>query len=373
MSEKNENITKHSAPRRAQKRILRFMKNITVQPNITILQSMKKLSQSGEKCLVIIDNKGILLGTLSDGDLRKAILNGSEISDSIHNIYESNPTVLIDGKYEVADVKKIFTQHKFDLIPVVNNQGKLIDIILWDKIFNNGKKDQKEKLNVPVVVMAGGKGTRMEPFTKVLPKPLVPIHEKPIIEHIIERFTEIGCSAFYLTVNYKEKILKAYFEELQPEYDVVFVDEKEPLGTAGSMQYLKGKFDKPFFVTNCDIIIKTDCRVLYEFHQKNNYDITLVASAKEYIIPYGACSLNEDGHLSHINEKPKYNFLINTGLYVLNPDVLNFIPNGKFYHITHLIEEANSQGRKVGVFPVDDDDWVDIGQWAEYKKAINKL
>jgi dTDP-glucose pyrophosphorylase len=348
------------------------MKNITVQPNITIRQSMKKLNQSGEKCLIIIDNKGILLGTLSDGDLRKAILNGSEMNDSIHNIYQSNPTVLIDGKYKVADVKKIFTQQRFDLIPVVNNRGELIDIILWDEILKNGKKDQKEKLNVPVVIMAGGKGTRMEPFTMVLPKPLVPINEKPIIEHIIERFTDIGCLYFHLTINYKGKILKAFFEELQPNYSLSFIDEKEPLGTAGSLQYLNGKFDKPFFVTNCDIIIKADYVSLYEFHQKNNYDITLVASAKEYVIPYGTCELNGDGHLSRINEKPKYDFLVNTGLYVLNPDVLNFIPKDKFYHITHLIEDLKNSGKKVGVFPVDDDDWIDIGQWAEYKKAIDK-
>ena len=349
------------------------MKDVLAKPDITIRKAMKKLSKSGEKCLVIIDKNKILLGTLSDGDLRKAILNGTEMSDSIQQIYQSNPTVLIDGEYEKEDIKKTFTQHRFDLIPVVNNRGELIDIIFWDEILNNGKKNQKEKLNVPVVIMAGGKGTRMEPFTKVLPKPLIPIHGKSIIEHIIERFSEIGCSDFYLTVNYKGRILKAYFEELRPEYDVAFVDEKEPLGTAGSLQYLDGRFNEPFFVTNCDIIIKTDYASLYEFHKKNNYDITLVASAKEYIIPYGTCELNGDGHLSHINEKPQYDFLINTGLYVLNPDVLNLIPKDKFYHITHLIEDAKNQGKKIGVFPVDDDDWIDIGQWAEYKKAIDKF
>jgi NDP-sugar pyrophosphorylase family protein len=219
--------------------------------------------------------------------------------------------------------------------------------------------------------MAGGKGTRMEPFTKVLPKPLVPINEKPIIEHIIEKFTEVGCLDFYLTLNYKGKILKAYFEELQPEYNVSFVDEKKPLGTAGSLKYLMGKFNKPFFVTNCDIIIKANYASLYDFHLKGKYDITLVASAKEYIIPYGTCELNGNGHLSHINEKPKYDFLINTGLYILNPDILKIIPNNKFYHITHLIEDVKSMGKTIGVFPIDEDEWIDIGQWAEYKKALD--
>ncbi len=187
---------------------------------------------------------------------------------------------------------------------IVDENHLVVDFITWSGM--GGKSQPKKSLgDIPVIIMAGGKGTRMEPFTKILPKPLVPVHEKPIIEHIIERFTDFGCHEFHLTVNYKGRILKAYFEELQPEYDIAFVDEKEPLGTAGSLQYLNGKFDKPFFVTNCDIIIKADYASLYEFHQKNNYDITLVASAKEYIIPYGTCELNGDGHLSHINENFK--------------------------------------------------------------------
>ena len=349
------------------------MKDITVKPDITIRQAMKKLSHFGRKCIVIVDEKHTLLGTLSDGDLRKAILDGSDMADSIHNIYQSKPTVLVNGKYKHDEAKKLFIKYMFDLIPVVDEQNKLINVLYWETVLNNGIKKQKEKLNVPVVIMAGGKGTRMEPFTKVLPKPLVPIHDKPIIEHIIDRFREIGCSDFYSTVNYKGKILKAYFEELQPKYNVSFVDESDPLGTAGSLQYLKEKFDKPFFVTNCDIIIKINYESLYKFHQKNNYEITLVASAKEYIIPYGTCELNGDGHLSHINEKPKYDFLINTGLYVLNPDILQLIPKNKFYHITHLIEDIKKSGKKVGVFPVDDDAWIDIGQWEEYKNAIDKF
>ena len=347
------------------------MKDITVKLDITIRQAMKKLSQYGKKCLVIIDETQTLLGTLSDGDLRKAILKGFVPGDSINKIYQSKPTVLVGGKYKHDEAKILFTKNMFDLIPVVNDEGKLIDVLHWEIVLNNGrKKILKNKLNIPVVIMAGGKGARLEPFTKVLPKPLLPIHDKPIIEHIIERFKDIGCSDFYLTVNYKGKILKAYFEELQPEYDVTFIDENEPLGTAGSLQYLNDKFDKPFFVTNCDIIIKTDYESLYKFHHKGGYDITLVASDKEYVIPYGTCELNTDGYLSHIIEKPKYDFLVNTGLYVLNPDILKIIPENKFYHITHLIEDAKNQGKKVGVFPIDDDAWIDIGQWAEYKKAI---
>jgi len=348
------------------------MKDITVTLEITIREAMKALDKTSEKCLLVVDENKKLIGTLTDGDLRRGILSGMNFSENISECYNKDATTFTQGNYIQEGAARVLRDKKLDLIPVIDKDGKVVDYLTWSNI-NGGKQKKKVLDDVSVVIMAGGKGTRMEPFTNVLPKPLVPIHEKPIIEHIIERFTDTGCSDFYLTVNYKGKILKAYFEELKPDYSVSFIDENEPLGTAGSLQYLKGKFDKPFFVTNCDIIIKADYVDLYEFHQKGGYDITLVASAKEYIIPYGTCELNGDGHLSHISEKPKYDFLINTGLYILNPDMLSMIPQNKFYHITHLIEDAKNIGKKVGVFPIDDDAWIDVGQWAEYKKAVNIL
>jgi dTDP-glucose pyrophosphorylase len=348
------------------------MKDLTVKLEITIREAMKALDNTAEKCLLVIDDNKKLLGTLTDGDLRRGILRGVKFSEDISNSYKNNPIVFVQNQYTSDEAKRILRDKKIDLIPIVDEEYKVVDYITWSNM-NGGKQNKKTLDDVSVVIMAGGKGTRMEPFTKVLPKPLIPINEKPIIEHIIERFIDTGCSDFHLTVNYKGKILKAYFEELKPDYSVSFVDENKPLGTAGSLQYLKGKFDKPFFVTNCDIIIKADYVNLYEFHQKGGYDITLVASAKEYIIPYGTCELNGDGHLSHINEKPKYDFLINTGLYILNPDVMSIIPKNKFYHITHMIDNLKDAGKRIGVFPIDDDAWIDIGQWAEYKKVMELL
>ena len=348
------------------------MKDITVKLDITIRQAMKALDKTAEKCLLVIDENNLLLGTLTDGDLRRSILAGAQFSEDISECYHKRPITLVEGHFKIEEAKQLLREKKLDIIPVIDDEGTLIEYLTWGSL-DDVQKPARSLQDVPVVIMAGGKGARLEPFTKVLPKPLVPIQEKPIIEHIIERFTDITCSEFYLSVNYKGRILKAYFEELQPDYNVTFVDENEPLGTAGSLQLLMGKFDKPFFVTNCDIIVKADCVSLYEFHQKGGYDITLVASTKEYIIPYGTCELNGDGHLSHINEKPHYDFLINTGLYVLNPNMLKLIPENKFYHITHLIEDAKNQGKKVGVFPIDDEAWIDVGQWAEYQKAVKQL
>ena len=347
--------------------------SVFFNPINTIKDALKRISKTGEKCLVVVDENEKLLGTLSDGDLRKAILRGSRISDSIEGIYKVKPTVFLIGEYSNKQAKETFIKRKIDLIPVVNREDIVVNVLFWGKIFSNDNHKTHHKLDVPVVIMAGGKGTRLEPFTKVLPKPLVPINEKPLIEHILERFTDVGVNTFIITINYKARIMKAFFEELNPDFSVDFVEEQEPLGTAGSLRFLKNRFDTPFFVTNCDIIIKADYPDLYAFHQNNSYDITLVASMKNYIIPYGTCQLNDEGYLKNINEKPEYDFLVNTGLYVLNTDVLQLIPGNQLYHITHLIEDAQKNGKRIGVYPIDDEAWIDVGQWAEYQKTVNQL
>ena len=350
------------------------MKKILIGPNTTIRQAMKILEKTSLGCLLVVDDQNSLLGTLTDGDLRRAILSGKSFSVEIVDSYCKNPITLQQGSYTQSDVEQLLRMNKIELIPIIDADNRAVHYVTWSTIESGEIHFQSDEIcQVPVIIMAGGKGTRLEPFTKVLPKPLVPINDKPIIEHIIERFLAVGSTEFYLTVNYKSRIMKAYFEELNPNYSVTFIDEPEPLGTAGSLRFLRGKMKEPFFVTNCDIVVKSDYASLYKFHINNQYDVTLVASAKEYVIPYGTCELNGEGHLSHINEKPTYDFLINTGLYILNPEVLNFIPKNKFYHITHLIEDLKNAGKKIGVFPIDEDSWIDIGEWAEYKKAVERL
>jgi len=202
---------------------------------------------------------------------------------------------------------------------------------------------------------------------------LMPVMEKTIIEHIIDQFASYGCKDFFISVNYKSKIIKAYFEELDPSYDVTFIEEKNPLGTAGGLGLLKDKIKKPFFVSNCDILIKTNFEKLFDHHSKGGFQMSLVASAKDYIIPYGTCDLAEDGSLERINEKPSYEFLINTGLYVMNPEILKLIPSDKVFHATCLMENVKKTGGNIGVFPVNESSWIDIGQWGEYKNSFEKI
>ncbi len=255
------------------------------------------------------------------------------------------------------------------MLPILEKNGTLAGYLSWQDIFGVQRKNENLK-GVSAVIMAGGKGDRLEPFTKVLPKPLIPVNEKPVIEHIIEKFTFFGMADFYLTVNYKSRILKSFFQELQPEYSVKFFDETKPLGTVGGLKPHKKNFKDPFFVTNCDIIIDSDYSDIYNFHISNKNDLTLVASTKDFEIPYGVCKLDKKGQLSGINEKPKQNFLANTGLYILNPEVLNLIPKNKFFHMTDLIKNAKKKKMKVGLYPIEDSKWIDIGQWSEYRKTL---
>ena len=174
---------------------------VVVPADITIREAMKKLSQTGEKALVVVEKDDRLLGTLSDGDLRKAILRGVQVNEAISKIYQRTPSTLIEGEFNTADAKRIFTENKFDLIPVVTAGGKLVDVLFWEHVFLVPKEKDPLPDGVSVVIMAGGKGTRLEPFTRVLPKPLIPVHEKPIIEHVIDQFLEYKASKFFITIS----------------------------------------------------------------------------------------------------------------------------------------------------------------------------
>ena len=221
--------------------------------------------------------------------------------------------------------------------------------------------------------MAGGKGTRLEPFTYIMPKPLIPIGNKPIIEIIIERFAEFGINEFYISLNYKANMIKAYFEGRPISEFLHYILEDSPLGTAGALKKLKDLIKSTFIVSNCDIIVKSDYSKIIDFHKSGKYDLTLVASMHHYTIPYGVCYVENGGDLKEISEKPEYDFLINTGMYVLEPNVIDFIPENTFYHITHLIDNLKKNNRKVGVYPVYEKSWIDVGQWEEYKNAIKYL
>ncbi len=328
------------------------------------------MSEVGEKCLVVIDPGKRVIGTLSDGDLRRGILSGKRLEESIEDLYFQSPTILEKGAYSKTDLKGLFLEHRFELIPVVDESGVIVDVHTWDQVLNDGETSEVGHCDLPVVIMAGGRGTRLEPFTKILPKPLVPVEGRPVIDHIIDRFTRFGVKDIYLSINYKSRILKAFFEEDEREYNVSFVEESEPLGTAGSLRMLTGSLAGPFLVTNCDVLVDLDLEDLEKFHRERKNVATIVASAKKFVIPYGQCVLDKIGNLASIEEKPEHNYLVNAGLYLLESEVLDLIAPGEFLHVTSLLERVRERGGRVGVYPVGENSWIDVGQWSEYRKAV---
>ena len=221
--------------------------------------------------------------------------------------------------------------------------------------------------------MAGGKGTRLKPLTNVIPKPLIPVGDKTIIQEIMDQFEGIGCTKFYISVNYKVDMMKFYFSQLEHQYDIKYFQEDKPLGTIGSVALLKGKINTPFIVSNCDIVIDQDYRDVYDYHVQNGNEITLVAAVKTTRIPYGVVETGENGLLVSLKEKPENTFMFNTGVYILNPELIDDIPTGIVFHITDLMEKVKARGGRIGCFPVSDKAWHDMGEWSEYLRMIKVL
>ena len=349
------------------------MLKLLTNPKISLREALKLLKNTGKKCIIIVNKKNRLLGTLTDGDLRNHILLGKKLDESIEKVFNSKPAFFFQEKLNLKNAKKEIIKNRFELVPIVNKDKVVVDVITWDQSLSPDLKLLKKNLQASVIIMAGGKGTRLQPFTHILPKPLIPIKGKAIIEHIIDKFNMYGIDDFHISINYKSSLIEAYFKELKPSYKIKFIKENVPLGTIGVLSKFTKKFIKPVFVSNSDIIIESDLVDIYNFHKKNKNEITVVASAKNYEIPYGVCKIDKKGNLNNIAEKPKFNFLANTGLYVINPKIFKLIPKNKKFDMTELIKKTKSLKKKIGVYPVDEDSWTDIGQWNEYKRAVEKL
>lgn len=352
--------------------MIKEFSNILINKSASVKDAMKQLDKTAEKILFVVQENNKLVGSLTDGDIRRWILKDGDLQSEVKDVCYKG-TYFVNLDYDLELVKEEILRRKIVYVPVLNDGKEIIEFLIWDKLFDSKIiRKAKIKLDAEVVIMAGGKGTRLDPFTKILPKPLIPIGDKTILEIIIDKFTAYQINHFYISVNHKAKIIKSYFEEIQPKYKLNYIDEDKPLGTVGALKKLDGKLTKDIILTNCDIIIEADYSDLLNHHIEKKNDITIVASLKHYNIPYGICEIENGGTLVGLKEKPEYDFLVNTGMYVIKPEVLNYIPKDEFYHITHLIEKIKST-HKIGIYPISENSWIDTGEWVEYKKAVEKL
>jgi len=346
-------------------------KKVFIKPSHTIKQALRQMDAMGEKTLLIVDENNMLLGTITDGDIRGWILKGRDLMGCVSKVMNSKP-ISLDQNFERKIAKQLMVKQMLECLPVVDSNKKVISAVWWVDLFENKSKKLK-KLKIPVVIMAGGEGARLAPFTKILPKPLMPLGDKPIIEIIIGRFMDYGCNDFYLSLNYKSNIIKAYFSDFEHAYKISYILENKPLGTAGSLHFLGTKIKKTFFVSNCDILIEADYADILKFHYERKNKITLVSSMKNFSIPYGVCEIENGGILKGIKEKPEFDFFVTTGMYVLDKTVLKDIPKNKFYNMTDLVSDYLEKGKKVGVYPVSEKSWLDTGQFDALHETLKKF
>lgn len=342
--------------------------NRIIDKNNTILQAMKQMDQERVKLLFVFCRNDFM-GILTIGDIQRAIIANKSLNTLVNEIVDTNKVYAYSDE-TLNQIKEKMFHLRSECMPVLDRKGNLIDVYFWKDVFGENKEIQFEKLNIPVIIMAGGQGARLKPFTNVIPKPLLPIGDKTILEIILDKFSQIGCSEFYMSVNYKSELLQYYMENVQNQYKINYFKEDKPLGTIGSIFLLKNKIATPFFVTNCDILIEQDLGEIYKYHIENQNDITIVTAIKSYQIPYGVIETGENGQMTNLTEKPELSYMINTGVYILQPEMIDEVPDNEFFHITDLIDKIRKKGGKVGCFPISEKSWIDIGDWNEYLKLL---
>ena len=333
--------------------------------NLTLAEAMQKIDANTSGILFLVDSATKLIGCITDGDIRRFLLSGGKLDAPVMKAANRNP------KFAFSDEEALQLYHKrnYIVIPIVDIEKHVTNL------YNGEENISKERaaLSIPVVINAGGRGTRLDPFTRVLPKPLIPVGDLPIIEHIMKEFQSYSCEQFHIIVNYKKELMKAYFAESDNSYDISWYDEEKPLGTGGGLSLLRGRLNETFFFTNCDNLLQANYERMLEFHRENGNVITMVCAYKNFSIPYGVIEMGVNGKIESMKEKPLVSFLTNTGIYIVEPDVLVDIEDNVAIGFPDIVEKQRQKGCKVAVFPVSESEWMDMGQLNELEKMRKKL
>lgn len=327
--------------------------------------AMNQLNQTAHGILFAWDNGQRLTAALTDGDIRRHLLAGGTLDDSVSAAGNPHPICARSA----GQAERLLQERDCVAVPVTDDAGKVVDIVMEPV----RRATPRAALGLPVVIMAGGKGTRLEPYTKILPKPLIPVGDLPIMEHIMRQFRQYGCTEFHGIVNYKKQLIKAYFSENEDQYDTFWYDEDKPLGTGGGLSLLKGRMHETFFLTNCDVLILADYEKILQLHRETGSAVTMVCAEKNVTIPYGVIETAADGTITAMREKPEFRFLTNTGMYLVEPEVLEDIGENEVIGFPDVIERQRQKGRRVSAYTVGEEDWLDMGQLDELKRMEERL
>jgi len=339
---------------------MKNIEKIKINQNVTIKKALKVISHGNIKIAIVVDKKDKLIGTITDGDIRRGFLKGLDINSSIKSIFNNKP---ITGKKNDSEEKllNIALSKEVNQIPIVDNKKRLIRIYIIEELIKNKIKFNK------VVIMAGGKGIRLRPLTKNIPKPMLKVGNKPILETIIKSFKDCGFRDLIICVNYKSHIIEKYFDKGEKfGVKIEYIREKKKMGTAGALSLVKQKLTEPFFVINGDLITNLDFGKMLDFHNRHNALATM--GVKEYSInsPYGEVSLRDE-NICSIKEKPSYKFFVNAGIYILDPKCIKLVPKN-FFDMTSLFKKIILTKKKTISFPLDEY-WKDVGKLSDYQEA----
>lgn len=327
----------------------------------TIRDALQIINNGAIQMAVVVDSEGKLLGTITDGDIRRGLLNNLRLEDSVETILHTTPTIatLSDTKEEI--LQKALTK-KLHQIPIIDEEYRVLGI---QEINDLIKPSSKPNM---VVLMVGGLGSRLRPLTEVTPKPMLKVGNKPILQTIVEKFAEYGFNEIVLCVNYKSHIIQDYFGDGSAfGVTITYIFEEERMGTAGALSLLTSLPNKPFFVMNGDLLTNINFDHLCNYHLTQNAMATMCVREYDFQVPYGVVNMEGNTILS-IQEKPVHKFFVSAGIYMLNPDVIRYIPKNQFYDMPSLFEALIQQGQKAVSFPIREY-WLDIGQMEEYERA----
>ena len=333
--------------------------------DITLVKAMQVINANVYKIIFLADASQKLIACITDGDIRRFLLSGGKLDDPAISAANNNPKIA----HSLEEAKCLYHKKNFFIIPIVDSNGIIIDLYSED----SGTVKERPALNIPVVINAGGRGSRLDPFTKVLPKPLIPVGDLPIIELIMKEYQTYSCNDFHIIVNYKRELMKAYFADNEKKYNITWYDEDKPLGTGGGLSLLKGQINDTFFFANCDALLTANYERMLQFHKDSKNVITMICAYKALDIPYGIVDIGLNGKIDKMQEKPTMTFLTNTGIYIVEPEVIDEMKNDVPVGFPDVIEMNRKKGRKVAVFPVNEDDWMDMGQISELVKMRKKL
>ena len=336
--------------------------DFTISKNATILDTLKKideLSSNATRLAFVVDENNKVIGSVSDGDCRRGLINGKQLTSSVTEIMNTKFTSLKKDNYNVETIQKI-RRLGFKFVPELNEDGSLATV----RDFTNGKS----YVPVDAVLMAGGKGVRLRPLTLEIPKPLLKVADKPIIDYNIDNIMHYGIEHINVTVNYLGDQIERHFAEPLNGMHVKCVREGKFLGTIGSLEIIKDWYNDTILLMNSDLFTNIDIEAFYLHFIKHEADMSVAAVPYNVNVPYGIFEIENKREIKGIKEKPNYYYYANAGIYLIKRDLLSLIPNDTFYNATDFIEELIKRGKKVIRYPISGY-WIDIGKPEDFKNV----